>query len=87
VSLQFQYIFTGKRIGAGEKQGYALIEYFTLSAGEIAVMGVTRLEGNWEQLLRDPFSFGAGDANYADTTTASGSGYGDDGVGIHHSVT
>jgi len=48
-------------------------------------MGVARLEFELEELFGDQSRFRARDADYTDTTAASGGGDGGDGVGNDHS--
>ena len=72
VTLQFQYVFAGKRVRAREVQGDAFIEHLTVFPVKRAVVGVARLQFALAECFGCEACERAGDTHDPHTTSALG---------------
>ena len=79
MALQFQHVFAGKGVGAGEVQGQAFIQHLLGIGEERPVVGVTWLQLALADRLRQCAGQRTGNTHDANATPALGGGDGGNG--------
>ncbi|MNH25091.1 hypothetical protein D3C79_850590 [compost metagenome] len=81
MALQFQHVFTGKRVWAGEPQSDTLIQSGAFGVAERQIIGVSWLRQFAKQGLCGVFCATAGNTQNADAAASRRGGLGYDGIG------
>src|SRR5690606_23734191 len=80
VPLQFQHVFTGKGMGAGKENGYALVQYLAVAIVKRAVVSVTWAEGLFDQVFGEFGYVRPGYSHYAHAAAPGSGGNGGNSV-------